>query len=167
MMNKVYVHIALLLDARARCEERGNREWFSRHTERINALAREYLPSGSGWDSGTSVDLDASTADKIVLNTAFHHMDGETGMYSHWSQYRITIKPSLAFGFVLRIARTDKPEKVYRNFRYVTIRPAKDPFDFRDFAYQELELCLSAEIDPDPLFVRLDGAAPEPQFSDE
>jgi len=73
---------------------------------RIEALLRA-LPSGSGWDQGTSIDLDNSTPDHIAFYGDFHHMD-EHGGYDGWTAHRIYAKPSLQFGFVLRITGPDR-----------------------------------------------------------
>ena len=98
--------IASLVDARARCLKTGN-TWADKHESMIRALVREFLPSGSGFDNGTAIYLDESSADKIVLATSFHHMD-EMGGYDGWTDHKITVKPSLVFGFTLSIGGRDR-----------------------------------------------------------
>jgi len=61
------------------------------------------LPSGSGFDDGTTIDLDRSTSDKIVLLTAFHHMD-EMGDYDWWTEHTITVEPSFVFGLAIKVS---------------------------------------------------------------
>lgn len=106
-MRKLYQVLSARLQARINCNKMGNSEWFDRHTAHIEMLTREHLPSGSGFDAGTSFDFDASTPDKLAFNTSFHHMD-EHGGYSGWSEHRVIVSPSLAFDFNLRITGKDK-----------------------------------------------------------
>ena len=68
--------IATAIGARNNCiKANGNGHWMDTWTERLNRIARNVLPSGGGFDSGTRIDLDASTEEKIVLTTSFHHMN--------------------------------------------------------------------------------------------
>jgi hypothetical protein len=100
-MTKIYSKIAMLVSARIQCEKTGNTEWFNNHTERISEMVSENLPSGSGFDLGTTLDLNLSTADHLVFYTSFHHM--YVGMYDGWTEHMVTVTPSLANGFNLRI----------------------------------------------------------------
>lgn len=88
----LYQHLASALQARANCERTGNTEWYSRHTETIETLA-QFLPSGSGFDAGTKVDINASGPDKIVMLTSFHHMN-DGGVYDGWTEHTVTIRPA-------------------------------------------------------------------------
>jgi len=99
----LYQVLATLITARANCDKMGNTEWFERHTDKIRDLCREYLPRGSGFDSGTVPLFDQSTADKLVFQCDFHHMD-RNGFYAGWSEHRVTVRPSLAFGFVVSVS---------------------------------------------------------------
>ena len=47
----------------------------------------DLLPSGSGFDSGTSVE--SVSEKKVVFSTAFHHMN-EHGGYCGWSDHKVT-----------------------------------------------------------------------------
>lgn len=102
----LYSELASALDARKRCAESGNDEWFNKWTERIKALVDE-MPSGSGFDSGTQLDEDASHADKLVFNTAYHHMN-DGGCYDGWTEHTVTVTPSFQFGFHLRVTGRDR-----------------------------------------------------------
>lgn len=105
-MPKVYEKIATLVQARANCIKSGNAEWKLKHEETADNIAREYLPSGSGYDSGTKIDWDKSTVDKLVFLTAFHHMD-DNGFYCGWSHHSVIVTPSLAWRFNARITGRD------------------------------------------------------------
>ncbi len=99
----VAYRMASLLAAIANCQQSGNTEWEQRHGETLEKLRREYLPSGSGIDSGTKLDLDDSTPEKLVLLVGFHHMD-ENGFYDGWTHHRIIARPSFVHGITLSIS---------------------------------------------------------------
>ena len=99
---KIYQKIALLNNARTMCEKRNNTEWFDNHTNRIEQIVKEYLPSGSGFDCGTIFNFEKSNGDKLVFNTSFHHMD-ENGYYSGWTEHEIIITPEFCFGFDIKV----------------------------------------------------------------
>ena len=98
--------LASKIDARLRCLKNGN-EWADKHEDMIVALVREHMPSGSGFDSGTTMDLDVSTGEKLVFLTSFHHMN-DVGMYDGWTEHAVTVRPSLVHGFLLTISGRDR-----------------------------------------------------------
>jgi len=98
----LFSHLASSIDARRNCIARNSVEWEERHEETIDQLAG-FLPHGSGVDCGCKIDLDASTGEKIVINTSFHHMN-ENGMYDGWTEHTITVTPSLIHGISLSIS---------------------------------------------------------------
>lgn len=85
--------LAQTVQARANCVESGNAEWHGRHSHAIHALVRALMPSGSGIDAGTKIDLPASTPDKLVFTTAFHHMD-QNGFYDGWTEHTVRVTPT-------------------------------------------------------------------------
>jgi hypothetical protein len=107
MARYLYSELASLVIARSNCAAKNNQEWFHNHTEKIEQLVKEFMPSGSGFDCGTTLDLDASRGEKLVFTTSFHHMD-EYGGYDGWTEHTITVTPSLAFKFHLRISGRDR-----------------------------------------------------------
>ena len=86
-------HIGALCVARANCERMGNPEWHAKHTAAIHLAVKDHLPSGSGFDNGTRIDMERSNASRLVFDTAFHHMH-ESGMYDGWTDHRVTVRPS-------------------------------------------------------------------------
>lgn len=70
-------------------------------------LERELLPSGSGFDAGTTLDETKSNGDKLVFNTSFHHMNA-AGMYTEWTEHTVTVTPSLMFGRRIAVSGKDK-----------------------------------------------------------
>lgn len=126
MKTPLYRRIASRIDARRRCLDTGNGEWIKRHSEALRALEK-HLPSGSGIDSGTTIDLDESHGEKIVLHTSFHHMNDQ-GMYDGWTEHTVTITPSLMFGIIVKIGGRD------RN-------------DIKDYLAEVFQDCLTEEHD--------------------
>lgn len=98
--------IASRIAARANCERSGNAEWFQHHGEALETLRAE-LPSGSGFDTGTIIDLGKSTAEKLVLHTSFHHMD-EFGGYDGWTDHTVTVRPSFILGLDVSVSGRDR-----------------------------------------------------------
>jgi hypothetical protein len=74
--------------------------------DKINKLVGE-LPYGSGFDSGCSIDLEKSNGEKIVIKTAFHHMD-ENGYYDGWTEHTVIITSSLQYGFNVNVTGKNK-----------------------------------------------------------
>ena len=97
--------IASRIVARQNCINSGNEQWLDRHTAALKTLQEE-LPSGSGIDCGTKIDLDASTSGKVVLLCSFHHMN-DAGMYNGWTEHRITVTPAFS-GIDIAISGRDR-----------------------------------------------------------
>lgn len=106
MARKLYQAMASNIDRINRNSDAAN-PFAEMGRESLESLVREYLPSGSGFDSGCYVETDQSRRDKIVIRCDFHHMD-ENGYYSGWTTHRAIVTPSLQFGFDLRITGKDK-----------------------------------------------------------
>lgn len=105
---KLYQVLARHLNAMENCRESNNTEWLDKHHDSVARLVKDHMPSGGGFDSGTTVDLDASRGgEKLVFNTSFHHMD-DNGMYDGWTEHAVTIKPCLLFGFDLKVSGRDR-----------------------------------------------------------
>lgn len=69
----------------------------------IEAYVQKHAPRGSGFDSGTKIDLDRSRADRLVFNTAFHHMN-EHGYYDGWTEHTVTVRPTFGTTPEVRIS---------------------------------------------------------------
>ncbi len=101
----LYQAIARTIEAIKNCETSGNTEWLLKHKARLNLFARNHLPSGAGFDSGTKIDLERTSLyeDRIILTTDFHHMD-ENGHYNGWTSHVVTVVADLSHNFTLRIS---------------------------------------------------------------
>lgn len=99
--------IASLAAAIRNCEKSGNAEWKAKHSEKLDRLVREHMPSGSGFDAGTHIDLDRTGAERITFSTSFHHMD-ENGCYDGWTDHVVTVRPCLIGGLRVKVSGRDK-----------------------------------------------------------
>lgn len=108
MERKVYQVLASRIAARLNSMKVGH-QWVERHTDAIEQIERDYLPSGSGFDAGTKIDLEASNGNRLVLVTEFHHMN-EMGGYDGWTTHRVIVEPDLYYGFTLTITGRDRDQ---------------------------------------------------------
>lgn len=95
MQRTIIQAIASRIAARANCTD----EWYEKHSQAIDDLCK-LLPSGSGFDHGTQIDP-VSTSTRVVLATAFHHMD-DNGFYCGWSDHTVIVTPAFD-GFDIRV----------------------------------------------------------------
>lgn len=114
----LYKAIAGTLLAYRNCQDSGNKEWEDKHKDSLEEFQGKYYPSGSGFDNGTKLDLDASTPNKLVFHTAFHHMT-EHGCYAGWTEHTVTVTPDLFFSIDIKISgrnRNDIKEYMHDEF---------------------------------------------------
>jgi len=105
MNNTLIKAIAQTAGAYRRCAAIPGHDWTDKHYERLLWL-QDQLPSGSGIDSGTKINIDATTEDKVVLDLSFHHMD-EHGHYDGWTQHCVIVRPAFE-GLSIRITGRDR-----------------------------------------------------------
>jgi len=110
---KLYQILASSVQARLNCLKGPYTDevldWTVKHTDTIETLVKNFMPSGSGIDCGTKIDLDQSTGEKLVFHFSYHHMN-ENGMYDGWTEHSLIVKPSLAFGINLTIKGRNRDE---------------------------------------------------------
>lgn len=128
MIKKLYQEIACLIIARDNCLKSNpvNQEWFDKHTDNLEYIERNILPSGSGIDSGCKFNLQKSTRNKIVIDSSFHCMD-ENGYYDGWIDFTVIIKPNLLSEIDLNIIgkfgkNQDLKDYLYETFSYELTR---------------------------------------------
>jgi hypothetical protein len=138
-MKKLYVALAQIVQAYHACVKSGNHEWQVKHAERLGKLVHEHMPSGSGIDTGTSLNLDKSSAggrtangrttdEKLVFETSYHHMN-EHGVYICWTDHTITVTASLSFGISIRIGgrnRNETKDYLYEVFHAALMTEVED-----------------------------------------
>jgi len=120
---ELYRDIACAFVAWSNCIENKNSEWENKHADKIEELVSKYLPHGSGFDNGTKFVWEESSENKLVFNTAFHHMN-EGGYYNGWTEHKVIIRPCLYFDFDIKITgrnRNDIKEYIgscFSDFEY-------------------------------------------------
>jgi hypothetical protein len=119
--------IAMTVDSYKRCLESSqptHRGWAAHHLSYLYRL-QQLLPSGSGIDCGTKIDLDLSGGDKIVLAFSYHHMD-QYGYYTLWTEHTAVVRPGFN-GLNIRITGSDRD-------------------GIKEYLYQVYEQCLTDEV---------------------
>jgi hypothetical protein len=84
--------IASSCQARHNCIASKNHNWESIHTDKIESY-NDLLPSGSGIDSGSTIDIESSNQDQVIITADYHAMN-DVGMYSGWFGFKITVTPA-------------------------------------------------------------------------
>ena len=79
-----------------------SREWLPKAEESIQDIMRS-APSGSGIDCGTTLDIENSSSEKIILTFGFHHLN-HNGYYDGWTQHKAVVRPSLRSGITIHIS---------------------------------------------------------------
>jgi hypothetical protein len=102
MKTKLYQVFARKLFAMNNCKQQGNTVWHARHLEDLLGLINKHMPSGSGVDNGTKIDLTQSTPALLVFDVSYHHMN-DHGSYDGWTEHRVYVNPDLGYGFNLKI----------------------------------------------------------------
>lgn len=113
----LYAELANAIQARKHWSPDNNAERFAEWNERIKQF-EDMLPHGSGFDSGTKIDLDASHADRLVFHTSYHHMN-DGGFYDGWTEHTVTVTPAFIGTFHIRISgpsRNDIKEVISQEF---------------------------------------------------
>jgi hypothetical protein len=87
-----YEETSILVDAIANCHGL-NKSWEERHLDKLRDIEQNFLPSGSGFDSGCKVILDQSNRKRLVIETAFHPID-EHGFYMDWIHFDVIVTPT-------------------------------------------------------------------------
>ena len=133
MKTKLYKEIVKINLAAKNCVNNNNEEWLTRHNEALDYIESQYLPHGSGIDSGCTINRDKTTTNKIVIDSSYHLMD-DNGFYDGWLDFQVIVEPSLAFETDITI----KGRFSDRNYKYE---------GHRDYLLEIFDHCLHQEID--------------------
>lgn len=100
-----------MFDAYASCKAKANNpnmgapghfaNLANKWAENLESYIKAHVPSGSGFDSGTAFNFNESTPNRLVFNTAFHHMD-DNGCYTKWTHHKVILAPAFR-GFDLKV----------------------------------------------------------------
>lgn len=123
----LYKIIASAVGAFKNCEGSGNDEWRDRHEQKLQWIAKNLMPSGSGWDLGTKLDLDKSDDDKLVFYGEWHHMNSN-GFYTNWTAHRIIVTPSFVSDIDVEITGRNQNQikDVIHDLFYWTLKEVVD-----------------------------------------
>ena len=111
MKQPLYLALVELIGRKHRLSQPGSNAAMLWHVEKVlDALCKEHLPSGSGFDAGTELAEDecikGETITQLVFITEFHHLN-EHGMYDGWTSH--TVKVTSAWqGFNLTVTGRDR-----------------------------------------------------------
>lgn len=100
---KVYRRLANLVVAIRNCEKSNNREWYEKHSETVKKIVEKYLPSGSGFNSGTTLLLDCSSMNKLMFESRYEPMNENGYYYEDSFMILVTMTPNLALDYDLNI----------------------------------------------------------------
>lgn len=109
-MSKVYQAIASRMAAIRNCAERGNLEWQEKHESALAELIEKHLPHGSGFDAGTTFDVEShiyGNPERLIFGADYHHLNAN-GFYTGWTRHAVIVSPSLVGGISLRVTGRDK-----------------------------------------------------------
>lgn len=96
-----------LLASNANNPSASNNNYYTQCEIELETITQQYLPHGSGFDSGTKIDTDKSQSNKLVFSTSFHHMD-ENGFYDGWTEHTITVRPDFVFNLDIKISGSNR-----------------------------------------------------------
>ncbi len=134
MARYLYSELSRLIQARSGLlKKTDTREWIDKHEDMIETLVKDHMPSGSGFDAGTKLDLERSHADKLVFTTGFHHMN-DGGFYDGWTEHEVHVTPSLASNYHMRITGRDRR-------------------DIKDYIYQSFDHAIQTDVEFDVIEV--------------
>ena len=120
MKQPLYKAIASKLQAIESCKQSDNSEWLDKHTQSLETLVNDYMPCGSGIDTGTTLNFDISTSNKLVFTFSYHHMS-EHGFYTRWTEHKLIVSPSMVYDFDMYITGSnfnDNKDYLYQTFEY-------------------------------------------------
>lgn len=116
---KNYKKLAQTIAARNNCLKRDDdsaETWAGKHQDTIDDIMKN-APSGSGFDSGTTI-INSHIDNNLIFKTSFHHMN-DGGYYDGWTEHIVKVLPDLQFDFILKISgknRNDIKNYIYSEF---------------------------------------------------
>jgi len=94
--------LSSILNALTRCTDDHTHAYYST----LQWMEEQFYPSGGGFDDGTTLDCNRSTAEKLVFDTSFHHMN-KYGFYDGWTYHTVIVRPQFV-GFKITISGRDR-----------------------------------------------------------
>jgi len=131
MKTKLISRIYRTIQAKENCIKDNKQDWINNHEFSLYEMERNYLPHGSGIDSGCTIDREFKE-NRIVINVPYHLMD-ENGFYCGWQDFKIICKPSFD-GIDMKITSN-----------------VKDKYFLKEYLYDLFDNCLNEEIEFSPV----------------
>jgi hypothetical protein len=103
------------IQAKNNCLKNDKMDWFVKHNQYLNELEKNYLPHGSGIDSGCIIS-DKSKEDRIIIIIPYHLMN-ENGFYCGWQDFTVICKPSFD-GINIKITSNAKDKFMIKDYLY-------------------------------------------------
>lgn len=100
-MQPLYQIMAHTLETLQNCNRWNNPTWQA-HWSLLIDMCVGLLPHGGGFDDYPKMDRKRSKPDYFVFRGSYHVMNGR-GLYVGWRDYRVTVKPSFAYGLTVRV----------------------------------------------------------------
>ena len=145
-----------LSNATGRDDELARLEEIADRVEQDLSNLRDLLPSGSGIDNGTRIDIrkcwvKSDEVVKLTLNTSYHHMN-DTGYYDGWTDHVVTIRPTLtSSGFSLAITgrnRNDIKDYLGEVFEGALNEPVRETIEIQEGDKRTVSYHLARFLDP-------------------
>ena len=114
MKTKLIARIYRTLQARENCKK-DNPEWYKNHSYYLDELEKNYLPHGSGIDSGCTIEREFKK-DTVIINVPYHLMD-ENGFYCGWQDFKVICKPGFD-SIDMRITSNRKDKFFLKDYLY-------------------------------------------------
>ena len=146
----------MLSNATGRDDELARLEEIADRVEQDLSNLRDLLPSGSGIDNGTRIDIrkcwvKSDEVVKLTLNTSYHHMN-DTGYYDGWTDHVVTIRPTLtSSGFSLAITgrnRNDIKDYLGEVFEGALNEPVRETIEIQEGDKRTVSYRLARFLDP-------------------
>lgn len=108
----------------------------------LQELVKFWMPSGSGIDCGTKIDISGSTPTKLYFTFDYHHMN-QHGFYCGWTSHALIVRPDFD-DFTMQIIGQHRSKKKHETqvfhdylcdtFRHALLQPINYTIDEHDKA---------------------------------
>ena len=107
---KLYEKIYQTLQALNNCKKENKEKWINKHIEKLDTY-NNLLPSGSGINNGSYIDIDNIKNETITISSSYDTMKND--MYDKTIVFKIIVKPSLFDNIDIKITPITELKKAY------------------------------------------------------
>lgn len=101
----LYKKLSAALQAQKNCLEHKNPTWHAIWSDRVEKIMRS-APSGSGFNTGTSLEYVQEPDTELRFCTEYNHMD-EAGYYDGWTTHVVKVTPRFS-GIDIKVTGKNK-----------------------------------------------------------